>query len=78
MIPATTRPWRTSCEGHIADTTPMELSALGEHLAVCNASGPRRVALHCGVQRLMAIVMTRLVSAAALTVALIAAVWLVL
>lgn len=77
MTPATAPLWRTSCEGDTADTTPMELTALGEHLALCSAGGPRRVALQCGLQRLGGIVMTRLVSAAALLVALIGIAWLV-
>ena len=49
--------WRTSSHGEAADATSAELSALGEHLALCNGDGARRVAMHCGVRRLQGLVL---------------------
>ena len=37
--------WATASYGDVADTSPMELSALGEHLAVCSGSRGRFLAL---------------------------------
>lgn len=70
--------WSTSSYGQATDTTPMELSALGEHLALCNGDGARRVAVRCGAQRLRGFVMSRLVSALAVVAVLIGAAWLAL
>ena len=70
--------WRTSSHGEAPDTTSMELSALGEHLALCNGDGARRVAMHCGVRRLQGLVLGRLVSALALASVVIGITWLVL
>ena len=56
--------WSTSCHGEAADTTSAELSALGEHLALCNGDGGRRVAMHCGVRQLQGLVQGRLVAGA--------------
>lgn len=70
--------WSTSSFGSAADTTPVELSALGDHLTLCNGDGARRVAMRCGAHSLRGFVMARLVSAAVVvgTVA-VGAVWLV-
>ncbi len=70
--------WSTSCHGEAADTTSAELSALGEHLALCNGDGARRVAMHCGVCRLQGLVLGRRVSALAMTATMIGITWLVL
>ena len=70
--------WSTSCHGEAADTTSAELSALGEHLALCNSDGARRVAMHCGVRQLQGLVQGRLVSASAVAATMISITWLVL
>ena len=70
--------WSTSCHGEAADTTSAELSALGEHLALCNGDGARRVAMHCGVRQLQGLVQGRLVSASAVAATMISITWLVL
>jgi hypothetical protein len=72
--------WSTSCHGEAADTTSAELSALGEHLALCNGDGDgaRRVAMHCGVRQLQGLVQGRLVSASAVAATMIGITWLVL
>ena len=45
-----TRSWSTASYGDKAETSPMELSALGEHLDVCKSSHERIFALHCAAQ----------------------------
>ena len=70
--------WSTSCHGEAADTTSAELCALGEHLALCNGDGARRVAMHCGVRQLQGLVQGRLVSASAVAATMIGITWLVL
>ena len=70
--------WSTSCHGEAADTTSAELSALGEHLALCNGDGARRVAMHCGVRQLQGLVLGRLVSASSVAATVISITWLVL
>jgi hypothetical protein len=54
------------------------VSALGEHLALCNGDGARRVAMHCGVRQLQGLVQGRLVSASAVAATMIGITWLVL
>ncbi|MBC7954596.1 MAG: hypothetical protein H7Y33_01830 [Cytophagales bacterium] len=39
--------WSTASFGDTADTSPMELSALGEHLDVCKGAHSRWFALQC-------------------------------
>lgn len=62
--------WATSSFGHTADTSPAELSALGEHLQTCHGVSGRLFALQCGgeaVRRFLAgRVVTTLVVAAVL------------
>ena len=70
--------WSTSSHGEDADTTSAELSALSEHLALCNGDGARWVAIHCGMRRLKGLVLVRLVSALAVAAAMIGITWLVL
>jgi hypothetical protein len=40
-------PWSTASFGDAADTSPMELSVLGEHLDSCRQSHGRWFALQC-------------------------------
>jgi len=58
-----TRPcWSTSSFGHTADATPMELTALGEHLSLCQALTGRLFDLHCGAEAVHAFVASRFVT----------------
>jgi len=67
-----TRPWSTASFGDSADTSPMELHALGEHLDLCRASRGRLFGLHCVVQQMHGFVAPRLVTTLVLAAALIA------
>jgi len=65
--------WSTASFGEAADTTPMELAALGEHLAQCSARNGRLATLQCWAERLREFVSGRLITTLALLAALIAA-----
>jgi len=54
--------WSTASFGETADTSPMELSALGEHLGLCKDSHGRLFALHCMAQSMHGFVAPRLVT----------------
>jgi len=54
--------WSTASFGDTADTSPMELSALGEHLGTCQGSRGRLFALHCVAEAMHGFVATRLVT----------------
>lgn len=68
--PATNPFWSTASFGDTANTSPMELSALGDHLDLCKESHGRWFALQCAAERvngfLAARVVTTLVVAALL------------
>lgn len=66
--------WSTASAGHPAATTPAELSALGEHLGSCRV-GPRRSALHCGVQALRTFAAAHVVTCVAAVALVIALAW---
>jgi hypothetical protein len=68
--------WSTSSFGHSPDTSPQELSALGQHLCRCQASRGRLFALRCAADALSSFVAARFVTAlvvGALLIALIVA-----
>ena len=44
------RRWSTSSFGSPADTSPMELAALGDHLAMCSAQSRPLLALRLAMQ----------------------------
>ena len=46
----TTPNWSTSSYGDSTDTSPMELSALGDHLRRCQAPQGRLFAVRCGLE----------------------------
>ena len=69
MSTATARPWATSSDGDHAQTTPMELAALGEHAAQCTAASGRLTALHCASGRLLVFAASHLVTTGAVLVA---------
>ncbi len=70
--------WTTSCNGQGADTTPMELAALGEHSAQCMANNGKLVAVQCGAAHALHFINARLVTSVAFGVALGTALLLVL
>lgn len=66
--------WSTASFGHAADTSPMELSALGEHLDHCQGQRGRLFTLHCLAEATHGAIAARFVS----TLAVIAVVFAVL
>lgn len=70
--------WSTASFGDAADTSPMELAALGEHLDLCKVSHSRVFALHCFAETMMGFVATRFVTTLVLVALLIAVSSLVL
>ena len=54
--------WSTASFGDTADTSPMELSALGEHLDTCQGSRGRLFAWHCVAETMRGFVAARLVT----------------
>ena len=70
--------WSTASFGEAAETTPVELAALGEHLAACSDGRGHLHALRCVAQRVQAFVFGRLVTTSLLLVALIGFLALVL
>lgn len=54
--------WSTASFGDAADTSPMELSALGEHLDLCRGARGRLFALHCVAQTMHGFVAARFVT----------------
>lgn len=64
--------WSTASFGDAADTSPMELAALGEHLDLCNVSHGRVFALHCFAETMMGFVAARFVTTLVLVALMIA------
>jgi hypothetical protein len=58
--------WSTASFGNAADTSPMELSELGEHLQHCSAQSGLWARLRCGAESVNAFVSTRLITTLAL------------
>ena len=54
--------WSTASFGETPDTSPMELSALGEHLDLCKESHSRWFALQCVAERLNGFLAARVVT----------------
>lgn len=76
---ATANPsWTTASFGAAADTSPMELSALGDHLYVCKAPHGRLFALHCVVESMHGFVAARFVTTIVVAALLIGVVFLML
>jgi hypothetical protein len=65
--------WSTASFGDTVDTTPMELSALEEHLELCNGARGRLFALRCGAERLNGFVTGRFVTTLVVVTLLIGA-----
>ena len=68
-------PWTTSSFGGAADTSPMELSALGEHLGHCKGLQGRLFALRCAVETMNGFVSARFVTTLVVVALLIGAGW---
>ena len=64
--------WSTASSDHTADTSPMELSALGEHLDRCKGSRGRLFALRSFADTLNGLVAARFVTALVVVLLLIA------
>ena len=54
--------WSTASFGDAADTSPMDLSALGDHLKLCRGSYGRLFALRCVAERVSGFVSARFVT----------------
>lgn len=63
--------WSTASFGDAADTSPTELSALGEHLDLCRGSRGRLFAVHCVAQTMHGFVAARFVTTLVVIVLLI-------
>ncbi len=61
--------WSTASFGAPADTTPGELSTLGEHLKLCRGNSGRSFALLCGADKVHGFVASRMVTTLVLLVA---------
>ena len=64
-------PWSTASFGDAADTSPMELSVLGDHLDSCRRSHGRWFALQCAAEHLNGFVASRFVTTLTLATLLI-------
>lgn len=70
--------WSTASFGDSAQTSPVELSALGEHLDSCRGAHGRWFALQCAAQTMHGFVAARLVTTLlllALLIGLVSMVW---
>jgi hypothetical protein len=63
-----TRPWATAAIADAADTTPMELDALGAHVDRCNGSRGRMFALQCAAESLLGFIASRFITTAVVVV----------
>lgn len=69
--------WSTAADGEAVDTSPMELSALGEHLQICRSTRGRLMALSHAAETMHVFAATRLITTLVLVSVLIAVVsWL--
>jgi hypothetical protein len=76
--PPTSPRWSTACFGDAPDTSPTDLSALGEHLDHCRGVRGRLFATRCRAEAVHGFVATHLVTTALGMAALGGALWLVL
>lgn len=70
--------WSTASFGDAAATSPIELSALGEHLDLCRRSRGRLFALHCVAQTMHGFMVARFVTTLVVVALLISVISLVL
>lgn len=69
--------WDTSSFGHSADTSPMECSALADHLSMCARSRSPLQSLRTGGALVRGFVMPRLVTTVFFVALMAGAAWLV-
>jgi hypothetical protein len=69
--------WDTSSFGHPAETSPMECSALADHLSACSRSRGSWPALRTGADAVRGFVAPRLVTTVLFVALLAGATWLV-
>lgn len=67
--------WSTASFGLPADTSPMELTALGEHLSLCRTDH-RLSTLHCALQALRSFVAAHLATSVTVLAVAAFATWL--
>ena len=60
--PPLTQAWATASFGHDADTLPVELSALGEHLGQCQGQRGRLFSLQCLAEATHGLLVSRFVT----------------
>ncbi len=65
--------WSTTSFGGATDTSPMELSALGEHFDRCQGSRGRLFGLRCAAEAVHGFAVTRFVTTLVVVVGLFAA-----
>ncbi len=66
--------WSTSAYGTSADTSPMDLSALGDHLSLCQSPHARWLAMHSMAERVHGFAASRFVTTLALAALLLSAI----
>ena len=66
--------WSTASFDNATETSPMELSALGQHFASCQGSRGRLFALRCAAEATHGFVATRFMTTLVVAVALLAGV----
>lgn len=54
--------WSTAAFGEAADTSPMEMQALRDHVSVCRDQRGRMFALHCATDAMSGFASTRLIT----------------
>lgn len=64
--------WSTASFGGAADTSPMELLDLGDHLSLCRGGSGRWFALRCAVETVHAFLAARLVTTVVVVVLAVA------
>jgi hypothetical protein len=70
---AATAPWTTTAMSGATDTSPMELTALGDHLDLCRESQGRLFAVRCAAESVSGFVAARFVTSLVAAVLLILA-----
>ena len=65
--------WATAAYGDAADTSPMEMSALGEHLETCSGSRGRLFGLRSAAETMHGFAAARFVTTLVVTAVLITA-----
>jgi hypothetical protein len=68
--PISARSWSTSTQGHPVGSSPVDLSALGEHMEACQGGHRHLTRLHCVAQSMHGFIASRLVSSLVLVAVL--------